>query len=57
MPSTATRSPGRAGLRRNPLYVVTPAQAIGPASVAARASGIRASASTGAITCSAKPPS
>ena len=53
MPSTATRSPGRAELRRSPLYVVTPAQASGAASVAASESGIGARASTGTITVSA----
>jgi hypothetical protein len=44
------RSPGRAELRRRPLKTVTPAQAIGPASPADTASGMRARASTGAIT-------
>lgn len=53
MPSTATRSPGRAELRRSPLNVVTPAQPIGAASTADSASGIRARASAGTTTLSA----
>ena len=57
MPWTATMSSGRALLRRSPLYTVTPAQAMGPASAAENASGMRARASTGATIASAKPPS
>ena len=46
-----------AELRRSPLKVVTPARPMGAAALTDRPSGIRASASTGAIVISAKPPS
>ena len=48
MPSTATRSPGRAPLLRKALKVVMPAHSSGAASAAASSSGIAASASNGA---------
>ena len=53
MPSTATRSPGRAPLLRSELKVVTPAHISGPASTAESPSGISANAPAGAIMYSA----
>ena len=49
MPSTATRSPGRAPALRSELKVVTPAHISGAASAALNPSGIRARATAGAI--------
>lgn len=53
MPSTATRSPVTALVRRSALSVVTPAQLIGAASTKDSSSGIRASAVAGTTTDSA----
>ena len=53
MPSTATRSPATAAVRRSALNVVTPAQPIGAASTNDSSSGMRASAVAGAMIDSA----
>ena len=56
MPLTTNQSPGLQSALLMPLYVVTPAQMMGPAATAPSPSGMRGTYAAGATQFSAKPP-